>query len=126
MSFLKKLSDFYDRASSVLSKIFEYLVLIFIIALLGGALFDLVQKVPPEGGSSSGGILVVAPTASYQFQAETYIMGALLVFGTIGFVALFKAANVVGEKRYATALGLLGLLSIIITIIGTIYFASLK
>ncbi len=126
MSFLKKISDFYDKAGQILSSIFEYLVVIFIIALLGGTLFDMVQKVPPEGGSPNGGIIVVAPTPSYQFQAETYIMGALLVFATVGFIALFRAANTIGEKRYAAALATLGIISLLITIIGTIYFASLK
>ncbi|MEM0272516.1 MAG: hypothetical protein QW514_08255 [Thermoprotei archaeon] len=126
MSFLKKISDFYDKAGQVLSSVFEYLVVILVIALLGGGLFDLVQRVPPEGGNSNGGILVVAPTPSYQFQAETYIMGALLVFGTVGFMALFRAATTVGERRYAAALATLGIVSLLITIIGTIYFASLK
>jgi len=126
MSFSKKISEFYDKAGKVLGSILEYLAIIVVIALLGGVLFDLVQKVPPEGGSSTGGILVVAPTPSYQFQAETYIMGALLAFSTIGFIALFRAATVVGERRYAAALATLGLVALIVTIIGTIYFASLK
>lgn len=126
MSFLKKISEFYDRAGKILSSILEYLVVIVIIALLGGALFDAVEKVPPEGGTPSGGFIVVARTASYQFQAETYIVGAMLAFSVIGFVALFKAANTVGERRYAAALATLGIVSLIVIIAGIIFFASKK
>lgn len=126
MGLLDKISEFYDRAERVVVAVLEYFALILVIALLGGALFDIVSKVPPEGGSASGGIVFVAPTPRYQFQAETYIMGALLAFTTIGFLALFKAANTVGERRYAAALATLGIVSLIVVILGTIYFAYLK
>lgn len=126
MGFSKKISDFYDRAQKVLATVLEYLALIGVIALFGGVLFDAVQKVPPEGGSPSGGVVFYAPTPSYQFQSETYLVGAILGLSTVGVLALFRAANTVGERRYAAALATLGIVSLIVAIIGIIVFAVTK
>jgi hypothetical protein len=126
MSFLKRVSEFYDKVGKYLVSGLEYVITILVVAILGGGLFVLITQPPIEGGTSSGGIAVAYPSASFQYGAETYIVGALLLFATIGLISLFRAPNVFGQRRYSTALAALGIGALLVALIGVIYFANFK
>jgi hypothetical protein len=119
------ISEFYDKASSYLTRVLEYLIVLVLIAILAGGLFTLVVMPPAEGGTSSGGVQIIAPSTSYQYGAETFVIAIILGFTTLGAAALFRASIVYGQKRFASALGAFGIAAILIGLLSMIYVAHI-
>ncbi|PSN86900.1 hypothetical protein B9Q11_01525 [Candidatus Marsarchaeota G2 archaeon ECH_B_SAG-F08] len=126
MGLIDKISEFYDNVTHILSAITQYVLIIAMIALLSGGLFVIITQPPMEGGTPTGGVAILAATPSYQFGIELYVVGTILGLFSIGIIALLRAPNIYGQKRYATSLAAFGILCLIIGIVSMIYLGIAK
>ncbi len=126
MSLVRKVSEFYDKIGRYLATVSEYIAVLLLIGVLSGGLFVAVSHPPVEGTTSGGAVAIIYPGPSYQFGAEAFIVGAILLIATVGIVALFRAPNVYGQKRYSTALAALGIITLLTSIMALVFLWSVK
>ena len=94
--------------------------------LIGGGVYDLLERPPPLGVGQLGTPQLLYPEFGRQFLLESLIATSFFIIGAIGFVLLHWSMRYAYDTSYATSLMFLGFISILIGFIGTQVMVSAK
>ena len=93
-------------------------LLILVFFLIGGGVYDLLERPPPMGIGQYQVPQPLYPELSRQFLLESLIATSFFAIGALGFVLLHWSMRYAYDTSYATSLMVLGFIMILIGFIG--------
>ncbi len=101
-------------------------ILIILFILQTGVVYFMVRDPPAIGGDSQGNPVLIYKDIHESFIIEGIVASILILFCSIGFIALFQASKYVYNKRMAVWILVIGMVMIIITFIMLQYMIAVK
>jgi len=101
-------------------------LLILVFFLIGGGVYDLLERPPPMGIGQYQAPQPLYPEVSRQFLLESLIATSFFAIGAVGFVLLHWSMRYAYDTSYATSLMFLGFVMILIGFIGAQVMVSAK
>ncbi len=93
-------------------------LLILVFFLIGGGVYDLLERPPPMGIGQFQAPQPLYPELSRQFLLESLIATSFFAIGALGFVLLHWSMRYAYDTSYATSLMFLGFVMILIGFVG--------
>ena len=114
----------------VLTEVPENYILVgllgLVFLLIGGGVYNLLEKPPPMGIAPYNTPQLLYPELSRQFLLESLIATFFFAIGAVGFVLLHRSMRHAYDTSYATSLMFLGFVMILIGFIGAQVMGNAK
>ncbi len=101
-------------------------ILLILFVLQTGVVYFLVRDPPALGSNSAGDPIFIYNNIHESFIIEGIVASILILFCSIGFIALFQASKYVYNKKMAVSILVIGLMMIITSFILLQYMLSVK
>ena len=101
-------------------------ILLILFVLQTGVVYFLVRDPPALGSNSAGDPIFIYNSINESFIIEGIVASILILFCSIGFIALFQASKYVYNKKMAVSILVIGLMMIITSFILLQYMLSVK
>ena len=101
-------------------------ILLILFVLQTGVVYFLVRDPPALGATSDGDPIFIYTSIHESFIIEGIVASILILFCSIGFIALFQASKYVYNKKMAVSILAIGLIMIITSFILLQYVLSVK
>lgn len=101
-------------------------ILLILFVLQTGVVYFLVRGPPALGANSAGDPIFIYNNIHESFIIEGIVASILILFCSIGFIALFQASKYVYNKKMAVSILVIGLMMIITSFILLQYMLSVK
>jgi len=101
-------------------------ILIVLFVLQTGVVYFMVREPPAVGANSQGDPIFILEDLHESFIIEGMVASILILFCSVGFIALFQASKYVYNKKMAIWILVIGMIMIILTFILLQYIISVK
>ncbi|MFX1364368.1 MAG: hypothetical protein ACFFCE_00800 [Promethearchaeota archaeon] len=101
-------------------------ILIILFVLQTGVVYFMVREPPSIGANSAGDPIFIYTDLHESFIIEGIVASILILFCSIGFIALFQASKYVYNKKMAIWVLIIGIFMIIISFVLLQYMINVK